>query len=61
MTEVQIFMTVEEAAAALRIGRTRMFDLIAKGEVRSVLIGRSRRVSVDALREYAKKLESTAA
>ncbi|WP_406051535.1 helix-turn-helix domain-containing protein [Kribbella sp. NBC_00889] len=61
MTEVQIFMTVEEAAAALRIGRTRMFDLIAKGEVSSVLIGRSRRVSVDALREYAKKLESTAA
>ncbi len=61
MTEVQIFMTVEEAAAALRIGRTRMFDLIAKGEVRSVLIGRSRRVPVGALREYAKKLETTAA
>ncbi|MFG1817036.1 helix-turn-helix domain-containing protein [Kribbella sp. NPDC049174] len=61
MTEIQIFMTVEEAAAALRIGRTRMFDLIAKGEVSSVLIGRSRRVSVDALRKYAEKLESTAA
>ena len=61
MTDIQIFLTVEEAAAALRIGRTRMFDLIAKGEVGSVLIGRSRRVSVDALREYAKKLESTAA
>ena len=61
MTEVQIFMTVEEAAAALRIGRTRMFDLIAKGQVSSVLIGRSRRVSVDALREYAKRLESSAA
>ena len=61
MTEVQIFMTVEEAASALRIGRTRMFDMIAKGEIRSVLIGRSRRVSVDALRAYAKKLESTAA
>ena len=61
MTEVQTFMAVEEAAAALRIGRTRMFDLIAKGEVNSVLIGRCRRVSVDALREYAKKLESTAA
>jgi excisionase family DNA binding protein len=61
MTDIQIFLTVEEAAAALRIGRTRMFDLIAKGEISSVLIGRSRRVSVDALREYAKKLESTAA
>ncbi|TWD78958.1 excisionase family DNA binding protein [Kribbella amoyensis] len=61
MTDVQIFLTVEEAAKALRIGRTRLFDLIAKGEIKSVLIGRSRRVSVEALRQYAKKLESTAA
>jgi excisionase family DNA binding protein len=61
MTDVQIFLTVEEAAKALRIGRTRVFDLIAKGEIKSVLIGRSRRVSVEALRQYAKKLESTAA
>ncbi|WP_432941104.1 helix-turn-helix domain-containing protein [Kribbella sp. CA-253562] len=61
MTDVQIFLTVEEVAKALRIGRTRVFDLIAKGEIKSVLIGRSRRVSVEALRQYAKKLESTAA
>ena len=61
MTDVQIFLTVEEAAKALRIGRTRMFDLIAQGEISSVLIGRSRRVSVDALRKFAKKLESSAA
>jgi excisionase family DNA binding protein len=61
MTDVQIFLTVEETAKALRIGRTRVFDLIAKGEIKSVLIGRSRRVSVEALRQYAKKLESTAA
>ncbi|WP_406048205.1 excisionase family DNA-binding protein [Kribbella sp. NBC_00889] len=56
MAEVQIFLTVEEAAAALRIGRTRMFDLIAKHEIESVLIGRSRRVPVDALHKYAEKL-----
>jgi excisionase family DNA binding protein len=38
-----------------------MYALIGSGEIPSVLIGRSRRVSVEALREYAKKLESTAA
>lgn len=56
MAELQILLTVEEAATALRIGRTRMFDLIAKGEISSVLIGRSRRVPVDALQEYTRKL-----
>jgi excisionase family DNA binding protein len=61
MSDVQVLLKVEEAAEALRIGRTVMYALISSGEIRSVLIGRSRRVSVEALREYAKKLESTAA
>lgn len=61
MPELQILMTVEEAAKALSVGRTQMFKLIADGSVSSVRIGRSRRVSVDAIREYAKKLEESAA
>ncbi|GAA1146934.1 hypothetical protein GCM10009630_51700 [Kribbella jejuensis] len=61
MPELQILMTVEEAAKALSVGRTQMFKLIADGAVSSVRIGRSRRVSVDAIREYAKKLEDSAA
>jgi excisionase family DNA binding protein len=61
MPELQILMTVEEAAKALSVGRTQMFKLIADGSVHSVLIGRSRRVSVDAIRKYARKLEESAA
>ncbi|MEV6272686.1 excisionase family DNA-binding protein [Kribbella sp. NPDC051936] len=61
MPELQILMTVEQAAKALSVGRTQMFKLIADGSVQSVLIGRSRRVSVDAIREYARKLETSAA
>jgi excisionase family DNA binding protein len=61
MPELQILMTVEEAAKALSVGRTQMFKLIADGSVSSVRIGRSRRVSVDAIREYARKLEDSAA
>ena len=61
MSDVQVLLKVEEAAEALRIGRTVMYALISSGEIRSVLIGRSRRVSVEALWEFAKKLESTAA
>ena len=61
MPELQILMTVEQAAKALSVGRTQMFKLIADGSVASVRIGRSRRVSVDAIREYARKLEDPAA
>lgn len=47
-----LLMTVESAAEMLSIGRTRMFDLINKGEVSSVIIGRSRRVPLVALQQY---------
>jgi excisionase family DNA binding protein len=50
-------MTMEDAAAELSIGRTRMYALVKSGELRSVRIGRVRRVSADALREYVQSLE----
>ena len=56
MSEVQVLPKVEEAAEALRIGRTMMFQLIGSGEIPSILIGRSRRISVDAIRESARSL-----
>lgn len=45
-------LTVEQAAAALGIGRTSMFALIKSGEVTSVRIGHSRRVPADAIAAY---------
>ena len=49
-------LTVEEAAERLRIGRTRMFALVKSGEVESILIGRLRRVPVEAINAYANRL-----
>lgn len=51
-----VLLTVEEAAGALRIGRTRMYGLLREGRVRSVKIGNSRRIPVDALHAYVKGL-----
>lgn len=56
-----LMLTVEEAGTALRIGRTRMFALIGSGEIRSVKVGRSRRIPVEALTEYKRRLEAQAA
>ncbi|MFF4735104.1 excisionase family DNA-binding protein [Streptomyces sp. NPDC002536] len=52
-----IVLTVEEAARRLRIGRTRMFALVSSGAVRSVTIGRLRRVPVEALSEYVARIQ----
>jgi excisionase family DNA binding protein len=52
----RLLLTVEEAAEQLRLGRSTVFDLIRSGELRSVKIGRSRRIPLDALREFARRL-----
>jgi excisionase family DNA binding protein len=53
-----LLLTPEEAAAELRIGRSRMYDLIKSGQVLSVKVGGSRRVVRDSLNEYVRKLVS---
>lgn len=52
----RVLLTVEQAALRLSISRTKMFQLIKYGEVRSVRIGRSRRVPADALTTYIERL-----
>lgn len=51
-----VVLTVEEAASALRIGRTSMYALIRDGEIKTVKIGNLRRVPVDALSAYVTSL-----
>jgi excisionase family DNA binding protein len=55
-----LLLRPEEAAAVLRVGRTRVFELIRSGELRSVKIGHLRRVSATALAEFVARLESAA-
>jgi excisionase family DNA binding protein len=51
-----LMLTPEEAAAELRIGRSRMYDLIRRGEVVSVRVGGSRRVIRESLQAYVDRL-----
>jgi len=48
-----VLLSVHEAAARLRVGRSTMQGLIATGKIRSMKIGRVRRVSVESINEYA--------
>lgn len=51
-----LLLSVEESAARLRIGRSRMFALIKSGDVLSVRVGGSRRIPYESLKAYVDRL-----
>ena len=51
-----LLVTVDEAAHMLRIGRTVVYQLMQEGEIRSVKIGRNRRVVATSIGEYISRL-----
>jgi excisionase family DNA binding protein len=52
----RLLLTVPEAAEALAISRSKLYELLAAGLVRSVRIDGSRRVPVGALETYVATL-----
>ena len=56
-----LLMTPEEAATALRIGRTTLYALMKAGDLRPVHIGRSCRISRGELEHYILRLQDSAA
>ncbi|GIG57755.1 hypothetical protein Lfu02_21270 [Longispora fulva] len=51
-----LLLTVEEAAGLLRIGRTNVYALIKTGELKSVPVGRLRRIRPADLENYVRNL-----
>ena len=51
----------EDAAEALGIGRTKVYELMRSGALRSVKIGGLRRISAAALAEFVAHLDEDAA
>lgn len=54
----RLLLTPTEAANRLSISRTKVYELMAAGVLRSIHIGRLRRVPVDALRDFIGEMES---
>lgn len=54
--ETSLVLTIEQAARRLGVGRTLMYSLVMSGTVRSVTIGRLRRVPAQCLDEYVARL-----
>ena len=51
-----LLVTPEEAAKSLSICRTKIYELLRSGELRSVQIGSSRRIAVTDLEVYVQQL-----
>ena len=56
-----ILVSVADAAQMLSIGRTAAWELVRKQKIKSVKIGRTRRVPVSAVQEYVQRLLDEAA
>jgi len=57
----RLLLTSDEAAGMLGIGRTKVYELMASGRLRSVKIDRCRRISAGALAEFVACLDREAA
>ena len=55
---VPILLTPTEAAQALGIGRSKLYELMQAGVVESVQIGACRRIPADALEELVARLRA---
>lgn len=51
-----LLVTIEEAARLLGIGRTTMFELIGRGELKSVRLGRRRLIARRQLESFVEEL-----
>lgn len=58
--DMRVLVSVEEAATMLSMGRTFVYDLIMRGEIRSIKVGRTRRVLVSSLYDYVGQLMNQA-
>jgi excisionase family DNA binding protein len=57
----KLLLTPEQAADVLSIGRTKLYELLATGELTSIRLGGSRRIPADAIRQFVADLRTAPA
>jgi excisionase family DNA binding protein len=59
-TPLKLLINVRDASAALSISRSKFYELLQSGVIRTVKIGQRRLVSADSLTAYANSLVEAA-
>ena len=57
---VQVMLTVAEACAHLRVGKTKLYELFQSGKLKRVKQGRRRFFTMRAIKKYIDQLEEEA-
>jgi excisionase family DNA binding protein len=52
----RLLLTMSEAAETIGLGRSKLYELVASGEIESVRIGKARRVPVEAVESFVRRL-----
>jgi excisionase family DNA binding protein len=53
-----VTLTINDACAAIGIGRTLAYELIKSGDLRTIKIGKRRLVTTQSIREFVAQLEA---
>ncbi len=54
----KLLLTPQECSETIQVGRSRMYELLASGDIPSVKIGRSIRIPIDALKKWIEDQQS---
>ena len=54
--ETKLLLSVDEAALALSVGRSLVYELVMRDEIVSVKVGRLRRIPAQALQDFVARL-----
>ncbi len=53
--DMKLLLSVDEAAAAMSLGRSLIYDLVMCQQIASIKVGRMRRIPVAALQEFVQR------
>jgi excisionase family DNA binding protein len=53
----KLLLDVEEVAQILGVGRSHLYTYLLRGQLRSLKLGRRRKIPVEAVREFITKLQ----
>jgi len=58
--QVHLVLTPNQSAEAIGVSRSKIYELLRSGELRSIKIGRSRRVPIEDLNQFIADLRESA-
>jgi excisionase family DNA binding protein len=53
--QMKVLLSLDEAAAAMSVGKTMIADLVRRNELKSIKVGRTRRIPLSSIHEFVNR------